>query len=218
MYRSFPSLFILLAALSGCTTKEERSAALEVDLTDKPVSETWDARMHASTGGTPTHRISAPYVAEYSRGDSTVLELGPDPLGGGDGRVTIDLYSSDGVLEATVESDRASYVETSEWFSSRGNVHVVLHGEKPTEVDARRLEAREGVVSLSGSVRLQTETGETLTTELLRFDREAQRLYAPGRFEVRTPTEWVRGTALDARADLSRYTFSNASGELEVHE
>lgn len=189
-----------------------------MDLTDKPVSETWDALMHVSTGETPALRIASPYVAEYSRGDSTVLELGPDPLGGESRRVSIDLYSSEGRLEATVESDRASIVEETEVLVADGNVRVVLHGESSSEATAQRLRSEENDVTLTGNVVMRAEDGETLTTELIRYDREAERIYAPGRFEVRSATEWVRGTSLNARADLSRYTFSNASGELEVHE
>lgn len=218
MHRLYPVLFTLLVALYGCTTEEERAAALEVDFTDKPVSETWNALMRVSTGETPAYRIASPYVAEHARGDSTVLELGQDPLGEAEGRVVIDLYSSEGRLEATVESDRASYVEASELLTARGNVQVVLHGGSSSEATARSLRSEGDEVTLAGNVVMRAESGETLSTEFVRYDRAAERIYAPGRFEVRTASEWVRGTALNARADLSQYTFGNASGELEVHE
>jgi hypothetical protein len=50
------------------------------------------------------------------------------------------------------------------------------------------------------------------------WDEAAGRFQAPGAFTFGGPGERVRGVGLSATADLSRYSFRSASGEIEVRE
>ncbi len=50
------------------------------------------------------------------------------------------------------------------------------------------------------------------------WSESAGRFTAPGAFSFDGPGERVRGVGLSASADLSRYTFRRASGEIEVRE
>jgi hypothetical protein len=161
----------------------------EADLAALPDQESWDAVLHVDEGGRPRLVLQAPYLARYDRPpDSLFTHLGPDPEEADTARVHAELFDDAGAPSATVRAGRLRYYDEERRFVAAGRVVVTTAG-------GRRLESEE-----------------------VAWDEEARELRAPGFFRFTSPAERVQGVGLVAAEDLSRYAFSQASGELEVEE
>jgi hypothetical protein len=76
----------------------------------------------------------------------------------------------------------------------------------------------DGRYTATGGVRVLASGGRTLEAERVVWSEAAGRFSAPGAFAFDGPGERVRGVGLSASADLSRYSFRRATGEIEVRE
>ena len=180
-------LLVLLGAV-GCIRPTSEAALTEAEVEDLPDQESWNAALQLSERGDLRVMLSAPYLARYERADSTLVELGPDPLGELPGRVHVQLYGSEAQPTATVVSDRLAYDERTRVFTATGNVLVTTEG-------SRSLESQQVV-----------------------WNEMDRRLRAAGSFTFTSPSERIQGVGLVANEDLSRYSFTRARGELEVEE
>ena len=65
---------------------------------------------------------------------------------------------------------------------------------------------------------VNTRNGRRLDAGRVIWNESAGRFRAPGAFSFDGPGQRVRGVGLSASADLSRYSFRRASGQIEVQE
>lgn len=181
--------FVLLVLLVGCARASDEALPTEAELEALPDQESWDAVLRIDEGGRPRLVLQAPYLARYDRPpDSLFTLLGPDPAAHDTAGVHVELYGEGGDLSATVRADRLTYYDEDRRFVAEGGVVV-------TTAEGRRLESAR-----------------------VAWDEGARQLRADGAFRFTSPAERIQGVGLVASEDLSRYTFSQASGELEVEE
>ena len=103
-------------------------------------------------------------------------------------------------------------------FTASGGARVVLSDPAAT-ITARSVSGTPGGrYTAEGGARVETTGGRALTAARVVWDAGAERFRAPGAFRFVGPGEDVRGTDLVATADLSRYSFRRASGQIEVEE
>ena len=103
-------------------------------------------------------------------------------------------------------------------FTASGGADVELSGRAQATVRARTVSGGGGRYEAVGGVRVVSSGGRTLVAERVIWSESAGRFSAPGTFSFDGPGERVRGVGLSATADLSRYSFRNATGEIEVSE
>ena len=103
-------------------------------------------------------------------------------------------------------------------FTASGGAEVELSGRAQATVRARTVSGGSGRYEAVGGVRVVSSGGRTLVAERVIWSESAGRFSAPGAFSFDGPGERVRGVGLSATADLSRYSFRNATGEIEVSE
>lgn len=120
---------------------------------------------------------------------------------------------------AQIEAPRLRLAEGGAFEASGGTV-VHLTGDVQAVVRARRVSGTGGGgrVEASGDARVEASGGRVLEAERVVWDEAAGRFRAPGAFSFTGPGERVRGVGLDANRDLTRYTFRNITGEIEVQE
>ena len=120
---------------------------------------------------------------------------------------------------AQVEAARLRY-EPDGSFAASGGTVVHLTGSTQATVLARRVSgtAGGGRLEATGDARVQASGGRTLQAGRVVWSRAAGRFRAPGAFSFVGPGERVRGRGLSATADLSRYSFRDITGEIEVRE
>lgn len=188
----FAFLFVFLGVLLGtvgCTRVADEGLPTEADLAALPEQESWDAVLRMDEGGRPRLVLRAPYLARYDRPpDSLFLHLGPDPAGGDAARVHVELYDAAGAASATVQANRVRYYDEERRLVAEGDVDVTTAG------------------------------GRQLESEAVAWDEETRQLRADGAFRFTSPAERIQGVGLVATEDLARYSFRQASGELEVQE
>ena len=131
-----------------------------------------------------------------------------------EGRVRADVQGGGG---ARVQSARLAVAEGGAFTASGGAV-VELAGRANATVRARTVAGAGGRYEATGGVRVAASGGRTLEAERVIWDEAAGRFLAPGAFAFDGPGERVRGVGLSASADLSRYSFRGATGEIEVRE
>ena len=102
-------------------------------------------------------------------------------------------------------------------FTASGGARVTLSDPSAT-ITARTVSGTSSRYTADGGARVETSGGRTLTAARVVWDAGAERFRAPGAFRFVGPGEDVRGTDLVATADLSRYSFRRASGQIEVEE
>jgi hypothetical protein len=159
-----------------------------------------------SDAGAPTASVTADRAWFHERDGRLVAE----------GRVAADLTGGGG---ARVEAARL--VTTSGGpFTASGGVTVDLRGQAQARVRARSVSgtAGGGRYEAEGAVQVDAAGGRRLEAGRVVWDEAAGRFSAPGAFRFDGPAERVRGVGLSASADLSRYSFRSASGEIEVRE
>ena len=130
-----------------------------------------------------------------------------------------------GGVTATVQSGGGARVEAARLvtrpgggFTASGGATVQIQGSANATVTARTVSGSGGRYTADGGVTVVTGGGKTLTAGRVVWDEAAGRFRAPGAFSFTGPGERVRGVGLVATADLSRYSFSRATGEIEVAE
>lgn len=237
-------LLLLALALAGCRYATTSSGAAGTDDGPRPDSETWGARLTATTDGRPTMTLEAPYLARWT--DSSRVVLGPMPGAAPDSaaRVRVRLLAADGTDRLALDAARVRLDERTqaldaagrvvatlagarveaprltaegEAFTATGGATVQLSGETTATLRARRVTGRDGRYEATGGVVVES-AGRTLRSERVVYDAGAGRFAAPGAFAFDGAAEAVRGVDLSASADLSRYTFRRASGQIEVQE
>jgi hypothetical protein len=175
--------------VAGCSRAGDAALPTEVELAALPDQESWGAVLRIDEDGRPRLVLEAPYLARYDRPpDSLFTLLGPDTTSAEPGRVHVALFDDAGAPSATVVADRLRYFDADRRFTALGRVVV-------TTTSDRRLES-----------------------EQVAWDEEAKTLRADGAFRFTSPAERIQGVGLVASEDLARYSFRQASGELEVEE
>ena len=138
---------------------------------------------------------------------------------------------AEGAVEATVASDgsagssarvTARRLQTGRdgGFTASGGATATLTGRAQATVRAQTIRgaAGGGRYEASGQARVDASGGRRLDAGFVVWDEAAGRFRAPGAFSFDGPGERVRGVGLDATADLSRYSFRRATGQIEVRE
>ncbi len=164
----------------------------------------------------------------------------------GASRVSVRLFDAAGAASATVEADRAWFYESERRlvaegrvvatvadarveaprltttgagaFTATGGATVQLTGRANARVRARTVSGGGGRYEASGGATVEAGSGRRLDSSRVVWDDAAGRFTAPGAFSFDGPGERVRGVGLSATADLSRYSFRRATGEIEVQE
>ena len=170
------------------------------------------------------------------------------PAGAEAARVSVRLFDAAGRAAATVTADRAWLQEASGRlvaegraeatlgsarvtapriaatrdgaFTASGGATATLSGRANATVRARTLSgtAGGGRYEASGGAHVDAQSGRRLDAGLVVWDEGAGRFRAPGAFSFDGPGERVRGVGLDATADLTRYSFRRATGQIEVRQ
>lgn len=143
-------------------------------------------------------------------------------------RITLEegAVVAEGDVRATVRGGggaqiQAARVATSQSgaFEASGGAVVQLTGGAQATVRAQRVSGTGGGrYEAEGGVRVETASGRTLEAPRVVWDEGAGQFRAPGAFSFDGPGERVRGEGLVASADLSRYSFRNVTGVIEVQE
>ena len=175
--------------------------AAEVWMDDRDGLVTATGRVRAAVAGPDGAVVQAARV---------VLD-GDDVTAAGD--VTADVLSGGG---ARVRAPRLALGAGGAFRASGGA--VVDLSEAGATVRAATVRGSGSEYVAEGSVRVTTRGGRTLEAARVVWDRGADRFRAPGAFSFDGPGERVRGVGLTATADLSRYSFRKATGEIEVRE
>lgn len=244
MLRSVLVLALGVAALGGCARRAADALPPGVELADLPDQESWDASLRTSRDGAPLLELSAPYLARYTR-DSAYVYLGPVPGDTARAGVSVRLFASgdapggavrareawlweepvrvvaEGGARAEVDGAQVQAprieVDADGAFRASGGASVEL-SEARASVRAQRVSGKGGRYEASGAVRVLTAGGRTLEAGRVIYDQGSGRFSAPGAFSFDGPGERVRGVGLSATADLSRYSFRRATGQIEVQE
>lgn len=217
------ALACVLLAGAGCERRAYADPETAEAEANRPDQETWGAVLHVSNDGRPSLYLAAPYMARYDRPDSpdsSFVRLGPAPGDTAAARVAVRIYDDEGALQATVAADRLVYREAERRLEAAGNVAVQLLGAQPASVRAGRLVYQEasGAFEVSGGAEVDAGSGRSLRAGRIVFDPARRQFRAPGAFSFTGPGERIRGEALVASSDLSRYTFRRAAGEIEVQQ
>ncbi len=196
----------------GGATAEEMAAM--------PDQESWNAELRISHEGRRKLVMSAPYMARYDNRDTTYAVLGPDPIGGDSTPVRVELFDDAGRPSLMLSATELTYFDEEKRFDGNGGVEAVLLSAGGVRLTADRLAYNEedGRFVANGRVLVVSGDGKRLTTDEVVWDSGAKQLRASGIFHFATLSERIAGVGLVASEDLSRYSFSRASGELEVEE
>lgn len=117
---------------------------------------------------------------------------------------------------ATVQAPRLALAEGGAFSASGGAFARLI--EAGATVRARTVSGTGSRYTAEGGARVETSGGRILEAGRVVWDEGAGRFQAPGAFSFDGPGERVRGVGLSATADLSRYSFRRASGQIEVRE
>lgn len=133
-----------------------------------------------------------------------------------EGRVRADVSSGGG---AAITASRLISTRDGA-FTATGGAAADLKGDAQASVRAQTISgtAGGGRYEASGRVVVNTRSGRRLEAGRVIWDEGAGEFRAPGSFTFDGPGQRVRGVGLVSSADLSRYSFRNGSGTLEVQE
>lgn len=133
-----------------------------------------------------------------------------------EGRVQAETLGGGG---ARIAAPRLTTAEGGGFVAS-GGATVDLQGQAQARVTARRVTGSAGGrrYEAEGRVAVEASGGRRLEAGRVVWDEGAGRFRAPGAFAFTGPGEQVRGVGLVASADLSRYSFRQATGRIEVRE
>ena len=143
-------------------------------------------------------------------------------------RLTLDgdTVTAEGDVQASVKGGGGAEVRAARLvtrpggaFTASGGATVRLGGQAQATVTARTVSGSGGGrYEATGGVRVAAAGGRTLQAGRVVWDEGAGRFTAPGAFSFDGPGERVRGVGLTASADLTRYSFRNVTGQIEVAE
>ena len=171
------------------------------------------AWLHEATG-----RLVAEGRAEATAGDGarvTAARIAATR----DGDVTASGGATAAIGGARVEAPRIAATRGGA-FTATGGATATLTGRANATVRAQTLRGAAGGAryEAAGGARVDAASGRRLDAGLVVWDEAAGRFRAPGAFTFDGPGERVRGVGLDAAADLTRYSFRRASGQIEVRQ
>lgn len=137
-----------------------------------------------------------------------------------DGRLVADggvVAETFGDASARIQASRLRYTDDGT-FSASGNADVDLRGQPSARIRAQVVSGAisGGRYTAEGGVEVDAGSGRTLRASRVTWD--GSRFRAPGAFRYTGPGERVRGVGLVANGDLSRYSFSQVRGEIDVRE
>ena len=155
-------------------------------------------------------QLTATVTSREARYDETSEELVAE------GRARADVSTGGG---ATVTAARLVATRDGA-FTATGGAAADLRGDANASVRASRISGSAGGsrYEATGRVVVTTRGGRRLDSGRVIWDAGAERFRAPGAFTFDGPGQRVRGVGLSASADLSRYSFRNGSGTIEVAE
>lgn len=216
----YAAAFSLAVVVTGCTRLSEQGNPTIEDMAAVPDQESWNAELRISSEGRPRLVMAAAYMARYERRDTTYAVLGADPLGDDSTLVRVELFDEDGEPTALLFTKELTYFDSERRFEGVGDVEAVLLRAGGARLTAGRLTYNEGDGRFvaSGNVLVVSQDGKRLTAEEVVWDADARQLRVQGAFRFTTRNERISGYGLVASEDLARYSFSGASGELEVEE
>lgn len=168
-------------------------------------SEDVSVRLYGDAG-----ELTATITSREARYDERSEELTAE------GRVRADVSSGGG---ASITSARLLATRDGA-FTASGGATADLRGDAQAMVRAQRIDGSAGGrrYEASGRVVVTTQGGRRLESSRVIWDEAAGQFRAPGAFSFDGPGQRVRGVGLSASADLSRYSFRQASGQIEVQE
>lgn len=198
------------------TGRVQASGDVEAELTGRArvraprIDTSADGAFEASGGarvellGETKGTVTAPRVASSAGGGF---------VASGGARVVLSGAQSGTITARRVESSAGGA------FAAEGDARVVLADPRAT-ITARRITGSGSGrrYDASGGARVDPGGGRRLASDRVTWDAGSERFRAPGAFSFESPGERIRGTDLVATADLSRYTFRRASGQIEVEE
>lgn len=190
-------------------------------------------RLFDDAGG-PSGSVEAREVWLYDDGARLVAEgRARATVSGSDGavveaaRLTVEgpRVEAEGGVRAEVRGGGSARVQAPRLvvgeggaFTASGGATVELTGQARATVRAQTVSGAGGRYEAEGGVRVLASGGRTLEAGRVVWSEAAGRFTAPGAFAFDGPGERVRGVGLSASADLSRYSFRRATGEIEVRE
>ena len=211
---------VALCLLAGCTRSSGEAVLSEAELGNLPDQESWDAVLRLREDGRPRLVLAAPYAAHFTRNDSAFTRLGADPTRPDSARVRVELFDGVGAPSAMIHAARVTYFDHNQRFEAEQAVEADLYQANGARLTADRLayDAESKLFTAEGQVVVLTQDGRRLESSQLVWDQAAGQLRVDGAFRFTTPSERISGVGLVASEDLARYSFSQASGELEVEE
>ena len=154
--------------------------------------------------------LTATITSDEARYDVTTEELVAD------GRVRAEVAGGGGtsITAARLRATRDGA------FTASGGATAELKGQAQASIRAQTISGSQGGgrYEASGRVAVDVRNGRRLDAGQVIWDEAAGRFLAPGPFTFDGPGQRVRGVGLSASADLSRYSFRRASGQIEVQE
>ena len=101
-------------------------------------------------------------------------------------RVHLRLYDAQGDSSATVTADRVTYFQEERRFTARGSVQVATVEQKK------------------------------LFSETLYWNEDERQVRAPGFVRIETPSEHIRGYALEGDENLDNYQLDRVTGQITI--
>ncbi|GIV61386.1 MAG: hypothetical protein KatS3mg044_0252 [Rhodothermaceae bacterium] len=145
--------FLLGLVVGQCGAQEGAPEVAEVVREDVPDHESWGTHFYVSQDGRPRMVITADYMAEYEREDSTYMLL----TGMDSSRVTLRLFDDEGQPSATLTAQRIYYYEDEKRLDAQGDVVVQTPGGRRLETEDLRWDEQARTVTTPGFVRITTE-------------------------------------------------------------
>ncbi len=131
--------------------------------------------------------------------------------------VQVDLYDDDGKLAAIVRGDAGTIRENTRTAEVDSGIIVEFLGTDAhyaSVMTARSAHADDRLkqVTARGDVRVVSESGVSLLTNLLIWEGRRERFRAPGRVKLTNGPDIEEGENLVANADLTEWTMHDISG------
>lgn len=207
MRRVFITILLTIAVLTSFGCEElgpDRGPPFERDEPSQTIERT---RIIWSEKGQKSAVIQAKELIRYQQRDEITLR----------DSVQVDLYDEGGKLAAIVTGEQGVIDDRRRTARVDSGITVRFLGTdeyRASTLTARRAHADENTrrVVTTGSIRIVSESGVTLTTEELIWDGRTRRFLAPGFVRITNGTEVEEGEGLDANADLSEWTMVRVRG------
>lgn len=105
-----------------------------------------------------------------------------------------------------------------DWIELHGGIVAHIAGDPPTTLESERalIYPAEGIAQARGNVRLHRADGITLHSEIMIWDKKANRMYTPAAVKIYTPQETLQGMGLEATLDFQRYRIQKPQGKIQT--